>query len=68
MNGTVRTETGGLWESQRLLPVTPVRGREGEREEGERVGGWLRLKGEGRKEGETLTNGDRGKKERKCHW
>ena len=28
MNRAVRsTETGGLWESQRLLPVTPERGR-----------------------------------------
>lgn len=35
VNGAVRTETGGLWESQRLLPVTTVRGRDGGRRGGE---------------------------------
>lgn len=49
MNGAVRsTETGGLWESQRLLPVALERGSEEEEhrgKDGERVGGWMRRKG-----------------------
>lgn len=49
MNGAVRsTETGGLWESQRLLPVALERGSEEEEhrgKDGDRVGGWMRRKG-----------------------
>lgn len=46
MNGDVRrTETGGLWESQRLLPVTPEREREREGGEEERMGRVDEVKG-----------------------
>lgn len=49
MNGAARsTQTGGLWESQRLLPVALERGSEEEEhrgKDGDRVGGWMRRKG-----------------------
>ncbi len=66
MNGAVRrTETGGVWERRRLLPVTSERRREGGRRE--RVEEWMRLKGEGGKKMEKLLRRDRGeeKKDRK---
>lgn len=55
MNGAVRsTETGGLWESQRLLPVALERGSEEEEhrgKDGDRVGGWMRRKGREQEKG-----------------